>query len=185
MLSLPPFAFSQDHYHTTIQPLQDLEVEPTRHDHKTEAVEQRQINNDSQGKAVKAQVAAERNQFKSTTSEAATKESKAKEETIEHETVHHHLHETIQPVIEKERVIPEVTHVKKPVHEVVKEQSVNLGVTKAKPMSVDQFQGKLSGESKTEVVHNGGHEVSAKTAATTKEEGHDVSAKTAVTTKED
>lgn len=118
---------------------------------------------------MKAQVAAERS-FKSTSSEAATKESKAKEKTIEGETVHHHLHETIQPVIEKERVVPEVTHVTKPVHEVVKEQSVNLGVTEAKPMSVDQFQGKLSGESKTEVVHNGGHEVSAKTAVTTKED---------------
>jgi hypothetical protein len=170
MLTLPTFASSQDHYHTTIQPLQDREVEPTRHDHKTEAVEERQINKDTQGKDVKAQVAAERNQFKSTTSEAATKESKAKEATIEGETVHHHLHETIQPVIEKERVIPEVTHVTKPVHEVVKEESVNLGVTKAKPISVDQFQGKLSGESKTEVVHNGGHEVSAETAVTTKED---------------
>jgi hypothetical protein len=119
---------------------------------------------------VKAQVAAERNQFKSTTTEAETKERKAKEATIEGETVHHHLHETIQPVIEKESVIPEVTHVTKPVHEVVKEESVNLGVTKAKPISVDEFQGKLSGESKTTVVHNGEHTVSAKTGVTTKED---------------
>jgi hypothetical protein len=35
---------------------------------------------------------------------------------------------------------------------------------------VDEFQGKLSGESKTTVVHNGEHTVSAKTGVTTKED---------------
>jgi hypothetical protein len=35
---------------------------------------------------------------------------------------------------------------------------------------VDEFQGKLSGESKTTVVHTGEHTVSAKTGVTTKED---------------
>jgi hypothetical protein len=160
----------QDHYHTTIQPLKDREVEPTKHTSETAATEERQINKDQDGDKVKAQIEAERNQFHNTTEETATKETKAKEATIEGETVHHHLHETIQPVIEKERIVPEVTHVTKPVHEVVKEPTVNLGVTKAEPIFVDEFQGKLSGESTKTVVESGDHATVASTTAVTAKE---------------
>jgi hypothetical protein len=159
----------QDHYHTTIQPLKDSEVEETKHTSETAATEERQINNDDQGEDVKAKHDAQQASFQNTTEEAATKETKVTEPTIEGETVHHHLHETIQPVIEKTRIVPEVTHKTIPVHEVVKEPTVDLGVTKAEPISVDQFQGKLSGESKTEVVHDGAHTVPETTAVAPKE----------------
>ncbi|THV64813.1 hypothetical protein D6C92_08222 [Aureobasidium pullulans] len=145
----------QDHYHTTIQPLADKEVEATKHDSETVATEERKINKDDQGDKVKAKVAADAAGFKSTHDEE-THETKTKEPTITGESVHHHLHETIQPVIEKERIVPEVTHKVKPVHEVIKEQTKDHGVTTNKTISVDDFQGRLGGESTKEVKHVGG-----------------------------
>lgn len=73
-------------------------------------------------------------------------------------------------MIEKERVVREVKHVTKPVHEVVQEPSVDLGVSRAEAISVEQFQGKLSGEHVKEVKHDGEHTIPTTTAVTAKEE---------------
>lgn len=73
-------------------------------------------------------------------------------------------------MIEKEKVIHETTHVTKPVHEVVKEPSVDLGVTRQEAIPVEQFQGKLSGEHVKEVKHDGEHTVPSTTAVTAKDE---------------
>lgn len=87
----------QDHYHTTVQPLKDSEVLPEKHDHIQET-EQRSIDKDD-GTA-KAKARADRSGFEST-SEEKQFESATKEPTQTDEHVHHHLHETVQPVIEK------------------------------------------------------------------------------------
>ncbi|KAI4722837.1 hypothetical protein E4T48_01029 [Aureobasidium sp. EXF-10727] len=160
----------QDHYHTTIQPLKDQQVDETKHTTEVDATQERQINKDKQGDQVKAKVAADQAAFKDTTVEAATEETKTAEPTAVAESVHHHLHETIQPVIEREHIVPEVTHKVKPVHEVVQEQTQNHGVTTRSAISVDEFQHHLHGESKTEVKHAGEPSVaeSATTAVTEK-----------------
>lgn len=95
----------QDHYHTTVQPLKAREVEKEEHDAETAAVEERNIDNDTNAAAVKAEVDADRAQFKNTSEEGETTETQTKEKTEVHENVHHHYHETIQPVIEKGMVI--------------------------------------------------------------------------------
>jgi hypothetical protein len=87
----------QDHYHTTIQPLKDSEILPEKHDHTQETVH-RSTNNDD-GTA-EAQANADRAGFEST-SEEKRFESKTQEPAQVEEHVHHHLHETVQPVIEK------------------------------------------------------------------------------------
>jgi hypothetical protein len=96
----------QDHYHTTIQPLKDSEVLPEKHDHIQET-ERRNINNDDGTARAKAE--ADRAGFEST-SEQKEFESKTKEPTRESEHVHHHLHETIQPIIEKGKSIEKNHH---------------------------------------------------------------------------
>merc|ERR1712230_206938 len=70
-------------------------------------------------------------------------ESSTKEPTIVDEHVHHHLHETIQPVIEKEVLDPSVTHKRVDVKENIQEQSKHHGVTTNSAISVDEFQKKL------------------------------------------
>ena len=93
----------QDHYHTTVQPLKDSEVLPEKHEHVQET-EHRNINNDDGGAKAKAEV--DRAGFEST-SEQKQFESETKEPTQVEEHVHHHLHETVQPVIEKGKSIAE------------------------------------------------------------------------------
>merc|ERR1711977_741010 len=63
--------------------------------------------------------------------------------TIVDEHVHHHLHETIQPAIEKEGLDPSVTHKRVDVKENIQEQSKHHGVTTNSAISVDEFQKKL------------------------------------------
>lgn len=87
----------QDHYHTTIQPLKDSEIAPEKHDHIQET-KNRSINKDNDDAKKRAE--ADLKGVKNTHDEKQF-ESKTVEPTKENEHVHHHLHETIQPVIEK------------------------------------------------------------------------------------
>merc|ERR1711939_654592 len=117
----------QDHYHTTVQPLKDSEVLPEKHDYEQESREK--AANDTAG----YQRSIDEKKFESST----------KEPTIVDEHVHHHLHETIQPVIEKEVLDPSVTHKRVDVKENIQEQSKHHGVTTNSAISVDEFQKKL------------------------------------------
>merc|ERR1719386_313047 len=74
---------------------------------------------------------------------SSTHPSPTREPTIVDEHVHHHLHETIQPVIEKEVLDPSVTHKRVDVKENIQEQSKHHGVTTNSAISVDEFQKKL------------------------------------------
>jgi hypothetical protein len=93
----------QDHYHTTVQPLKDSEVLPEKHDH-TQETKNLSVNKDD-GTA-KAKAGADRAGFEST-SEQKQFESKTQEPTQEEDHVHHHLHETVQPVITKGKSMAE------------------------------------------------------------------------------
>lgn len=95
----------QHHYHTTVQPLKDQEIEATKHDHEQAATQERVINKDSEGDQIKARVDARENAFNDKTVEAATKETTTDEGEVVGEQVHHHLHETVQPVIEKGKLV--------------------------------------------------------------------------------
>jgi len=70
---------------------------PEKHDYEQET-KQRGFNHDDG--AARAKAEADRKGFESTSDEVKF-ESKTKEPTREAEHVHHHLHETVQPVIEK------------------------------------------------------------------------------------
>ena len=89
----------QHHYHTTVQPLEDLEVLPTEHKEEQVAGEVKEFDH-SDGGAVKDKVDAREAGFQST-KETEASEKVSKEETLVGENVHHHIHETVQPVIEK------------------------------------------------------------------------------------
>lgn len=177
----------QHHYHTTVQPLKDQEVVPEKHDAEVAATQYQEVNKDSGRKVdVETKHDAEAAAYKDKTEKAATKETKTQKGTVVNENVHHHLHETIQPVIEKgtstirccrgilltntaETIVPEVTHKKIPVKEVVREKTEDHGVTKKEAISVDEFAHKLDGESKFKVKHDGDHNVSNATAVAPKD----------------
>ncbi|KAK3116927.1 hypothetical protein LTR53_002223 [Teratosphaeriaceae sp. CCFEE 6253] len=139
----------QDHYHTTIQPLQDREVQETKHDFEETPIEYRSTEKDDG--AAKAKAASRLSEFHDTVEEEKTEETRAKDDTVLGEHVHHHLHETVQPVIYKEIVKSSVTHVTHPIKETVHEHSKDHGVTEAKTISVDEFKHRLGGEKTKEV----------------------------------
>ncbi|KAG9787669.1 hypothetical protein KCU95_g7737, partial [Aureobasidium melanogenum] len=107
----------QDHYHTSIQPIKDREVLPEQHHHNLAAVEHRSFEhgNDAQ---VKERLAAEAAQFRDERTELEAVHSKSIAPTIGGEHIHHHVHETIQPVVNKETIEPHVVHTTVPIHEV-------------------------------------------------------------------
>lgn len=56
-------------------------------------------------------------QFQNTREVHDTQVTQGSAPTVEGERVHHHVHETVQPVIHKETITPEVVHTTVPIHE--------------------------------------------------------------------
>merc|ERR1711964_653924 len=99
----------QDHYHTTEQPIVDKEVLPTQHHQNIIPVEHRSYehgNNDE----VEAGLAKERAGYRDTVEKVEGATTREIAPVVAGEHKHHHVHETIQPVIQKETIEPHVTH---------------------------------------------------------------------------
>ncbi|KAL9638767.1 MAG: hypothetical protein Q9204_001368 [Flavoplaca sp. TL-2023a] len=107
----------QDHFHTSIQPVKDREVLPEQHQHNIVPVEHREMHHGDTA-AIQARLEQERAQFQSSRTSGGTKESHSVAPVIAGEHVHHHVHETIQPVVQKETIQPSVVHTTVPIHEV-------------------------------------------------------------------
>jgi hypothetical protein len=88
----------QDHYHTTIQPLKDREVLPTQEDHVTAERQYKEV--DHRDDRVKEKLRDRAEGFEDSIVEQRS-EITTQAPTVVGEHVHYHLHETIQPVIEK------------------------------------------------------------------------------------
>ncbi|KAK4561468.1 hypothetical protein LTR86_004786 [Recurvomyces mirabilis] len=148
----------QDHYHTTIQPLKDTEVKDTKENSVEAERQYREVNH--QNNDVKAKVAQREGAFEDST-DVQKSEVKSQAPTVENDHVHHHLHETIQPVIEKETIEKSITHKTIPITERHQEVDVDRGTTVNKAISKEEFARKLEGENagtvKTDVA--GGPEV--------------------------
>jgi len=107
----------QDHYHTSIQPVKDREVLPEQHQHNMVPVEHRELRHGND-EAIKARLEQERAQFQNARIEGGTQETHSVAPVIAGEHVHHHVHETIQPIVQKETIQPSVVHTTVPIHEV-------------------------------------------------------------------
>lgn len=91
----------QDHYKTTVQPLKEREVVPERHMHEQADVRHRHVDNDDREHDAKVMLERKQARFQDTKQERESRGETIKEPTITSERTHHHLHETIQPVVEK------------------------------------------------------------------------------------
>ncbi|KAK8088093.1 hypothetical protein PG997_003054 [Apiospora hydei] len=106
----------QDHYHQTVQPVQAQEVLPEQHHHKLGAVEHREFDH-RDNEETRRRLAAETEGFHDERVVHDATRTKVHAPVVEGEHVHHHLHETIQPVVHKETIEPHVVHTTVPVHE--------------------------------------------------------------------
>ncbi|KAH8907866.1 hypothetical protein BR93DRAFT_967735 [Coniochaeta sp. PMI_546] len=129
----------QDHYHRQIQPVHDREVLPEQHKHNVGGVINREFdhrNHDETERALKAEEAKLRDERVV----HETKHTQSRAPVVEGEHVHHHVHETIQPVIQKEVIQPEVVHTTVPVHEVHHNSAQHHGTTTLPPVHIDEFK---------------------------------------------
>jgi hypothetical protein len=106
----------QHHHHTTVQPLQHQEILPEKHSHNMIPVEHREFHHDNESET-KERLQLEAAKFKNTTMTHETHHTVAALPAATGEHVHHQVHETVQPIIHKETVHPEVVHTTVPIHE--------------------------------------------------------------------
>merc|ERR1712029_89887 len=137
----------QDHHHTSVQPIKDREVLPEQHNHQMAGVETRNLKHGND-EHVKERLAAEQAQFKNARTVGDTQHTSSANPTIAGEHVHHHVHENIQPVIQKETIQPSVVHTTVPVHEVHQNEAKHHTATSLPAVTMDEFKkqgGHLSG----------------------------------------
>jgi len=155
----------QDHYHRTVQPVQDREILPETHTAKLGAVQHREFDHRDHD-STKRNLVQEQAQFKDERRVEGTTQSQSVAPTIGGEHVHHvsfhtaqcvtvltntlfqHIHETIQPVVNKEVIQPNVVHTTVPIHEVHHNAATHHETTALPAMTMDQFKtkgGVLSG----------------------------------------
>jgi len=137
----------QDHYHTSVQPVADREVLPERHEHNMAAVEERSFEHGN-AKDDETRLAREAAQFRDERVTGETKHTHSVAPAVAGEHIHHHVHETIQPVVQKETIQPSVVHTTVPIHEVHHNASQHHSTSALPAVSMADFQkqgGTLSG----------------------------------------
>ncbi|KAK3690434.1 hypothetical protein B0T22DRAFT_481612 [Podospora appendiculata] len=129
----------QDHYHQTVQPVFDKEVLPEQHSHRVAGVERREFDNrDVEG--TKRAVAEERGKLRDQRTVNETQHTESRAPVLQGENVHHHIHETIQPVLHKETIQPEVVHTTVPIHEVHHEQAQHHATSTLPPVNLSEYK---------------------------------------------
>jgi len=137
----------QDHYHTSVQPIKHKEVLPEKHTHNLAGVETRHISHGNDNH-IKQRLEAEKAQFKNTREVGESKHTSSTIPAVTGEHVHHHVHETIQPVIQKETIQPHVVHTTVPIHEVHQNEAKHHSASTLPAVTMEEFKhkgGVLSG----------------------------------------
>ncbi|ETI28667.1 hypothetical protein G647_01118 [Cladophialophora carrionii CBS 160.54] len=129
----------QHHYHTTVQPLTHQERLPEKHTHNILPAEHREFHHDDES-ATKERLAAEMANFKSHSTTHETVHTQAAAPTVTGEHVHHHVHETVVPVVHKETIQPEVVHTTIPVHETHHAAAQHHGLSALPMKTLDEFK---------------------------------------------
>ncbi|KAK0629543.1 hypothetical protein B0T17DRAFT_525741 [Bombardia bombarda] len=106
----------QDHYHQTVQPVFGKEVLPEKHKHNVAAVENREFDNRNKDETSRF-LASESGKLRDERHVTDTTHTTSRAPVVQGEHVHHHIHETVQPVLHKETIQPEVVHTTVPIHE--------------------------------------------------------------------
>lgn len=143
----------QDHYHTTVQPVKDQEILPEQHHHNLKATEHRSFEHDNPDQ-VKQRLAQEQAQFRDTSERVEGERTTSVAPTVGGEHVHHHVHETVQPVVQKQTIEPHVVHTTVPIHETHHNAAQHHAATALPALSMNDFKkqgGSLVGR---ETVHD-------------------------------
>jgi len=131
----------QDHHRTTEQPVYDKEVLPETHEQRVHQTEERVFDNrDKEGLQNTLNEARGGYQDERVVAPTQHTQSQAPDDVSEH--VHHHVHETVQPVVYKETVQPHTVHTTKPIHETHHMKATHEHGSALPAMSMDEFKNK-------------------------------------------
>ena len=131
----------QDHYHRTVQPVKDREVLPEQHTAQLGAVQHREFDH-RDADTTKRKLAAEQAAFKDQRIVEDTTHSQSAAAAVGGEHIHHHIHETIQPVVHKETIQPNVIHTTVPIHEVHHNAATHHESSELPTMTMEEFKQK-------------------------------------------
>ncbi|KAI1081866.1 hypothetical protein F5B20DRAFT_588031 [Whalleya microplaca] len=131
----------QDHYHRTVQPVFDKQVLPEQHKHNIGGIQHREYDHRDLDKT-KNSLAAEGQNFRDERTVHDTTHTQSHAPVVQGEHVHHHLHETIQPVVHKETVQPSVVHTTVPIHEVHHNSAQHHSMSALQPVTMDEYKKK-------------------------------------------
>ncbi|KAF2401206.1 hypothetical protein EJ06DRAFT_492294 [Trichodelitschia bisporula] len=124
------------HTHTTVQPLTAQETLPATHEHVVKPYSKREIEHPAPpATATPPPTFTDQTQHNPTIATEHVVEPTA---TSTH--THHHVKETVQPVIRKTTIQPQVLHVTAPVREVHRHGTQQHSTTTMPPVSVEQFK---------------------------------------------
>lgn len=145
----------QDHHHTTIQPVKAKEVLPEQHSHNVVPVEHKTFDH-GKDSDIRGTLDREAAKFKDSSVTHGTTHSATAAPVVSGERTHHHVHEHVQPVIQKETIAPNVVHTTVPVHETHHAAAVHHGTSVLPAESLESFNkgghGTLEGRGVTKVA---------------------------------
>lgn len=112
----------QHHHQTHVQPIQDQVLESEKHHHNVIPIEHRESRH-NKDREVEAQLQEHRGNFRDER-EVLPVETTNSSRNLVGEHVHHHIHDVIQPVVERETIQPHVVHTTVPIHERIENEPV-------------------------------------------------------------
>lgn len=130
----------QDHHHTVVQPVKHTETLPEQHHHNIVPVEHRSFEHGNE-RDVKATLERDAAQFKNKSVTHETTHSSTTAPVVAGERTYHHVHEHIQPIIQKETIQPQVVHTTIPVHETHHAATLHHGTSTLPAKTMADFVG--------------------------------------------
>ncbi|KAL7273535.1 hypothetical protein RUND412_003600 [Rhizina undulata] len=148
----------QDHFQTRIQPIHDKEVLAEEHRHNVLPVEHREVRH-GMDKEITSKLESERQKFHDTREVLPTQHTVSEfTATIQGEHAHHHVHENVQPVIEREIIQPSVVHTTVPIHERIEKAPTFHPATVQPKMTLEEYRragGTLEGKREMKHIFEG------------------------------
>lgn len=139
------------HHQQRVQPVVDKVQQAELHKHNVLPVEHKERTHEMTEGAKKA-LADQQTAYQNTQTVNPTTRSTEQVAAVGQDVTHHHVHETIQPVIQREVVQQEVVHTTVPVHHVIHEKPVVHEATVEPTLTMDQFSKKGGSLTGTETV---------------------------------
>jgi hypothetical protein len=132
------------HHQHRVQPVEAHEVKATEHKHNILPEVTREHKEDMLPEH-REKLEAMRTQQQNVQQVGSVERTEAHQGAVANESVIHHVHETIQPVVQKETIAPTTVHTTVPIHEKIHEAPIVHEATTLPTVTLDEFKTKIGG----------------------------------------